>query len=389
MFGRKKEWKPLVLCFFGDGPYWSDFLYLNAYPTGTSYLHPFRYNSDRVQQSIKDMLDTEPQRKNMIKRPVFIGSRFVGDHSDKFLPIRMAEITYVDTDKTVYLFDFRLGHPFDYRSVRSLDEACLDLSGLNVSNDELAFEFPDIGLKIGALPDGDEPSVWRQYIYLLSSDQSLPIATNARKSLYFHISLPFQNGTKVPIKPVHKSANSADIYGTVLKEGQNSEFKLSYGAPYLDKTADTVEKYVVDFELPTDNINLSSKSEDLIGNYGTKLFLAATPAATGSYEKLLIKPQAESYLSQNNKVQILARELPVPIRVESSVWYRLRSRWLPNLILYFAFVALALANQLEKLSPKIIAGTLTLDKVADNWILLSVVAIGSGFATIIINKLKT
>ena len=113
----------LFLCYYGDGPYWSDTISLPALPSGVSYIHEFRYDQRLVQHTAEGFGSIGQVNKGkLVDAQVCLAAHFQSArHRSTFLPIRKAIITKATASANISPVLFRLGplSSFDVGSVAS------------------------------------------------------------------------------------------------------------------------------------------------------------------------------------------------------------------------------------------------------------------------------
>jgi hypothetical protein len=326
----------LLLCFFGDGPYWRDFVLGPAYPSGFSYIWPFRYDDKYVEPSLRTELAKTNRPHNLEGSTAILGARFGGIHNNKVLPIRKVTVSHVDVSAGVYSLYFRCGPLVDFRKAATLSGLALDLSPAAAgSATYLCFR------ESVTLPSflGDdlalEEQVWAQFCQLLSAETALPVRDDAKRSLFLRFRTPSTSSGPVPVERLYLSTGQGPIYGAALREGSAYELAYSHRVPWLEGKNTTIAEIPLDYKLPTSSVELNSPTGAVIGNYQVSHISLSALRATPTWEELLIQPRERKLVSQN-KEEINAFDLKIPFKVKFSFWYRLRQTWIFVLLLWLA-----------------------------------------------------
>ncbi len=364
MFWRKSRAPQIVLSFRADGPYWSDLIHLLAYPEGISYVWPFRYDARLIEPSLRDDFASASTAKLLRGTPILVGARFHSRHTDKFVPIRLANLIQVDSSSGIYSFYFRLGPAMDF-----VDATDLVSCAVNITQDvdHLAFRTNLTATKYKvASPTKLGPS-WKEFASLIANEVVLPINEGAQRSLFFHIP-PIRSATG-DVKPerIFKSWSGEHVFGFKLKEGRRYELKFSHFVPSLETTNTTIREVLVEPKLPATNLEPNTTHVTMIGNYGVESLLLGAARPSQVWEQLELAPTEKIYTAQDGTTKINSHEIKIPLRVAWSLRRWIGRTFLPAIFLFIALAALGAANILDKMLEKLSEGTLTWNKILMQW----------------------
>jgi hypothetical protein len=187
--------EPVILSFRADGPYWSDLIHLLAYPEGVSYIWPFRYSAKRIHADLLREVDDPKTRKKLRGATAIIAARFqTASAADRILIVRYATIIHADIFAGTYSFYFRLGG-----APRFADASDLQSNTTTTAQhvDHLAFR-ETIRSPLATIESADLIGVsWRHFARLLTLETTLPIAEEAKRSLFIHVGAPSRKGKDV------------------------------------------------------------------------------------------------------------------------------------------------------------------------------------------------
>ena len=385
----QKMQKPhsLVLSFRADGPYWSDLVHILAYPEGISHLWPFRYNAERIEQSLRAELDDARSRRAVFGSSALIAARFhTASADDRLLPIRYATIIHVDVSAGIYSFTFRLGQPLKFSDAPNL-QGCTVQTNQHV--DFLAFR-ENVCPQIPTASDPELVGIcWKSFAHLIAQETMLPINDEAKRSLFIHISAPAEETVPAPLHRVHKTSSGADVYGFRLKEGRKYELKYSHYVPVLEGANTTIREIDIEPKFASQNLEINTTEATLIGNYGTQSLVFGAVNPTAVWHDFAIAPKEKKLTSQTQGININTHRMQIPVAVSWSFGLWLWRTFVPMMVLFFAFAALGTATIIERNLPKLLDGSLTWSQVAENWLLILIVVIGSSLASIAILVLQT
>ena len=376
----------LILTFSGDGPYWSDFLHLPAFPSGFSYRWAFRYSESLVAGSLVRQMASQGYLDALCGKEVVMGARFI--HSDTnplfrhtLVPIRTATITKARLSFGIYQFLFRVGPMFDFSRVESLKRMSVEIPE-DVQDDldgKLAFEMPQ-DLRLPDLSRGDEGLQWHRFVKLLVNEEVLPIRKDARQAMFMRFETPQYNGEPVSVARIQKTHRHGDVYGAVLMEGKTYEVPFAHYIPFLQDKETSLGEIPLTFDYENQNIELTSPQVRVLGNYEDSAFTISALLPSAAWEKLILRPESEELKSQDGDYLISVSSLEIPVKVEWSFVHRLFTRWLWILLLWVAFSLKGLADFLEKLILK--KGEDFDQFVSDpiNWLSIGFIVFGSAAA---------
>jgi hypothetical protein len=340
----------LFLCFFGDGPFWRDFVLAPAYPSGFSYIWPFRYDDKWVQPKLQTELATPAGRKKLENTEATLGVRFGNPHSETVLPLRKITLTHVDTSAGLYSFYFRAGPLVDVQSATELSTVGIPISASEkaVVGSSLAFRSASSMPAVISTDPDLEDRVWAKLCELICSESVLPINPQAKQSLFLRFGIPSAGLHPVAVECLYTSEGQGPVYGASFREGQVYEVTYSHRIPWLGGKNTTVSEIPVDYKLPTSSVELNSPTGSVIGNYQVTHISVAALRSSATWEELVIAPRERDLTSQNGD-KINAFDVKIPFTVKLSILHRFRTTWVYVLLLWLALTMLGVITSIAQL----------------------------------------
>lgn len=340
----------LFLSFFGDGPYWRDFALAPAYPSGFSYIWPFRYDDRLVEPLLRAELAPSEGAKKLVGTDAFLCARFSTAHQDTVLPLRKITITHVDVSAEIYSFYFRAGPLVDVQSVTKLSEVGLEIPAASRAGlgNFLAFRSQLPTPALASTDPGLEDRVWAKLCQLISAESVLPINEQAKRSLFLRFRIPSLGVNPAPVERLYTSIGQGPVYGAAFREGQAYEVTYSHRVPWLESKNTTVSEIPLDYKLPTSSVELNSPMGSVIGNYQVTHISLAALRSSGTWEELVIAPR-ERELTAQNQEKINAFDLKIPFRVKMSFWYRFYHMWIYVVLMWLALAMLGAVASLAQI----------------------------------------
>ncbi len=327
----------LYLGFFGDGPKWDNFARLGAYPSGFSYLRPFRYQDKRIAPNVLADLDRrDPTR--FAEREAVICARFsTSDDRRLIVPIRKAIIRHVDRqpgDNAIY---FTVGPYIDFTRAASLRDVSFTLSE-ELHEDVILFE-SDIEPAAGDfIAEDQEFSAWSHYCDLLGREEQFPIREEAKRSVFIRFR-SLKSNKPVSASKLHVSSQEGARYGAELKEGESYELVYHHRIPALMNTRMGFDPFLLTPTAATTNVELNRVSEEITGNYEPHTLEIYGVVPSGTYEELNFKPSIDEVATDGEQT-LHTVAVPLPLRVKRFWKHRLKTKWLPAaLLLLFLLVS--------------------------------------------------
>ena len=391
----------LFLCFYGDGPYWKDLLYIPAYPAGFSYRKwAFRYDP-RKWVSSELQAEAAQQKQKKVQIGGILGVRFSADRENLLLPLRKIEITWIDLAGGITQFYFRVQSLLDFTKFSSLEEACLTLPANELAAPDgtvqkaLAFHSD---VKVDSLKwstSEDEDSAWRKMLELVESNTTVPLKSDVKSATYFRFSniLNVTKGTTVQPTELQQSSGTGPVYGASLKEGNQYQIKLSHGTltERQDNSA-TAPVLPVKLELPTTSLQLTQPALEVLGWYQTTPIDFKALKANETFQDLLIKVSKKKTGQAGTSAEAQDAEwdvyLPIPLKVDIGWLYRIRTQWLPLLLLALVLTAQSSITYLKDFFDKLLDEKATFGDLTKFWPVFLVLFILGSIASIIVTKLK-
>ncbi len=377
----------LFLSFYGDGPYWSDFLHLLAYPPNTNYVWPFRYPSNLLHPELESIVVDPQQAKSLVGTTAVVGTRFQNEQNkDQFIPIRKVTIREVELAAGVCQFHFFLGPHYDFRAFDDLSGASISV---NVSNEFLAFFDDRIVEQDRECPSSYEGDNWNKFSLLVASNQF--VTESAREGLWVNVA-PKSKNARFGIQKSgdafwwwrRRHANRS-LY---LLPGETLEIDYAHHIPSLKGQNMTLGEIDIELSVDSDDFEISAVGARPIGNYGVQRFSLAALRPTQITHKISIQFANKKLPSQDENYEIYTSSFELPVYVRWSFLHWLRSSAFPVLALFFSLLVLGVAGILEESLPKIIDGTLALSDFSENWIVIAAVVLASASATFAIPYFK-
>ena len=391
----------LFLCFYGDGPYWKDLLYIPAYPAGFSYQKwAFRYDPSKWVSS-ELQADAAQQKQKKVPIDGILGVRFSAGRENLLLPLRKIEITWIDLAGGITQFYFRVQALLDFTKYASLEEACLTLPADELAEPDgkvkkaLAFRS---GVNVDSLKwsaSENEDSAWRKMLELVESNTTVPLKSDVKSATYFRLSniLNVSKGKTVQPTELQRSSGRGPVYGAGLKEGNQYQIKLSHHTltegPVNSGTAPVLP---MKLELPTTSLQLTQPTLEVLGWYQTTPVDFKALRADDMYQALVIQVSKKKTGQTGTGADAQDAEwdiyLPIPLKVDIGWLYRLRTRWLPLLALALVLTAQSSINFLKDFFDKLLDGKATFSDLTKFWPVFLVLLSLGAVASIIVTKLK-
>jgi hypothetical protein len=389
----------LFLCFYGDGPFWKDLLYVPAYPAGFSYQKwPFRYDPSKwVSQGLQVEVRNQEQKKIQIAG--ILGVRFRRTRQELLLPLRRIEITWIDLAGGITQFYFRVQALLDFTKFNSLEQACLSLPPDELAADgevknALAFRS---AVKVDSLhwsaPEGEDLA-WSKMLDLVEVNGNVPLRKEVKSATYLRFSnlSEAKAGTVAPTE-LEISSGKGPIYGANLKEGREYQIKLSHRilAEDQEDTA-TAPILPVKLDLPTTNLQLTQPALEVLGWYQTTPIIFKALRADQAHQVLLIHADkkkagttADEAGEQDGGSDIY---LPIPLKVSIGWLYRLRTNWALRIGLALVRTIQAGVTYLKDFLDKLLEGKATFSDLTKFWPVFLVLFFLGAVASILVTLLK-
>lgn len=334
----------LYVCFFGDGRLWDNVSLVAAYPSGFSYFRAFRYRDERIQGAVLDEMGSRGKLERLVGAEAILAMRFVSEkHKSLLLPVRRIEISHIDYMRDNHSIYFTMGPLVDFGQFRDLQSACVEVppkEGERPGEPALFFrasiDVPDDYFAT----KHKEPGAWTAYSDLVAGSEALPIREEARQSVFLRIWEP-SDGQATPVECLHESRRMGKVCGASLTEGKDYELVIAHRVPGLIGRHTTMGRLSVNYEAPSGNIALSVTEEEYTGNYETHVLLLTAERPSGTYEQLIVKPEASEFAADDGS-RVRAVSLPIRLGVQRSVRYRIRRFWGPLLLLFLLLTASSL-----------------------------------------------
>jgi hypothetical protein len=109
---------------------------------------------------------------------------------------------------------------------------------------------------------------------------------------------------------------------------------------------------------------------------------------TAVWHQFAIAPTEKKLLSQSKKIEINTQRMEMPVSVTWSLKHWIWRTFVPTLVLFFALAMLGAANMIDRNLEKLVLGTLNWSQLIDNWVLIVIVIVGSGLASLVIPILQ-
>lgn len=394
----------LFLCFYGDGPYWKDLLYVPAYPAGYSYPKwAFRYETSRwLSRDLQN--EVRSQEHQRIEVEGILGVRFGRSEQNRLLPLRRLTITWIDLTAGITQFYFRLGPLLDFTQFNTLEGAWLELPADEVAADgpvanALAFRSKvDVSaLKWSA--EKDEDDAWYKLLDLVRSNERVPLRGEVKSATYVR----FSNVTRVKagrtaavVAPtqLEVSTGRGPIYGAKLTEGSDYEIKLTHRvlAEGSGATA-TAPNLPLELKLPASNsIQLSQPPGEFLGWYQTTPINFKALIADKAYQDLIIRAEKKKADASGGGAQAQDADaevaLPIPLKVGVGWLYRLRTRWALQAGLALVLAAQSAVVYLQDFLDKLTDGKATFSDLAAYWLIFLVLFVLGAIASVLVTQLS-
>ena len=317
----------LFLCFYGDSRLWENIILSTAYPKGFSYFRPFRYRDEWIDNALLQDLKNKEKRASLIGQSAILAMRFISEeHKWLVLPIRKVNITHIDYIPDNHGIYFKLGDMVDYPVEKELNKICFEIPSEEhgIKQESTLFFQSNVGAtsSLKFYDSEEDEAAWIAYCNKVAKDTTLPINEKARNSLFMRFLKP-TNGKNAKITQIHKSNRMGKIYGAKLTEGNNYELVIIHRTPVLIGSHTTLGRVTVNYESPSGHIELSRSEEDFTGNYQTHVVSITAKQPTGTWEELIIGPKEKEIIADDGRT-INTLKLKIPVKVQTSLWYRFR-----------------------------------------------------------------
>ena len=160
---------------------------------------------------------------------------------------------------------------------------------------------------------------------------------------------------------------------------------------FSETTGDTRPTIEFQYQVASRNIELSQPTAEVIG------FQQTTPVGIGAivpsatWDELVIKGATVSHPDDKNEHGPANRvefAIPIPLLVQSSWTYRFRSRWIWNVMLFFALIIQGAASFLHDSLSKFLEGKAQLSDLFHYWQAWLVILVSSAAATVAITGIQ-
>jgi hypothetical protein len=377
----------LLLTFFGDGPYWTDFIHLLACPPGCSYVHPFRYDENWVDPRLSTLLTSTTQGSTLAKRfrSLVIGARFGSSHS--LLPLRKAELLFVERNGPL-LFYFRVNEFVSTGVAQNLNARCITIP--DPAHNYLAFSADMCGT-LDAVSNDDESEHWKHLTTALATDTSLPINPQARRSIFLRPHAPL-SGRGKSSKPRLLSTSHSGLphYGFALYPGRTYDMSVSYRIPCLEGAKTTIGEFQIKLEgADPSQLSLSTATLSCVGNYGKQDLEMEPRNSTAVPSTLMLAPPAQS-TPQDGSANVLGTTTSIRYRRKFSLLHWMWATAIPTVLLFLLLILIQVSEVIKDNLESIIKGDLSLHALKANWpycfIVFIVGAFGAGVLQHLIGK---
>jgi hypothetical protein len=389
----------LFLCFYGDGPFWKDLLYVPAYPAGFSYQKwAFRYDPSKwVSAALQAEVSKQAQKK--IELPGILGVRFSKSRPELVLPLRRIEVTWFDLSDGIDQFYFRVQALLDFSKFSSLEQACLTLPAEEVADggqakNALAFRSAvNVDALKWASPDM-EGTAWSRLLDLIRANTVVPLRVDVKSGVYLRFSnvLDAKNRT-LKATELETSPGKGPIYGMHLKEGGEYQIKLSHRilSEEHEETA-TAPILPIKMELPTTHLQLTQPTLEVLGWYQTTPIVFKAVQSDQAHQVLLIRADKKKKTSADGKTEDVDADadayLPIPLKVGIGWFYRFRTNWLLRIGLAVVLTIQAAIAYLKEFLDKFLKGKATLGDLIDFWPILLILFVLGAVASIFVTMLS-
>ena len=323
----------LFLTFYGDGPYWDNTVMLPAYPTGYSYLRPFRYRNAWVQTALVERAVERPG--SFIGQRAVLAMRFRSPAVlDLLIPIRKVRLAAVKREDDNFVY-FILKEFVDLTGVTTLRDLALNVPGDVDSEDghnrpRLFFdaELPEPRFASSTR----DVEMWSALAQLVAAEADLPLAPQAQKSVFLHFQTPVRE-EPAKVGEIEESFTQGNRFGASLPEASSHELVLLHRIPHLIGTNGSI--HPVGATVSGTNFEPAPARLQLSGNYNRHVVTITGRRASAAWESLDIQPDRPSATSVDGE-EINLVPVSVPMKITRSITYRAKSRWFPLALLAFA-----------------------------------------------------
>jgi hypothetical protein len=319
--------------FFADGPYHRNVPEALAFPDGYSFHRPFRYRDHYISDPVRKALGAHGNHVHGLR--AVLAMRFNDETANRLiLPVREIELTHAVITADANEIFFRLGRFFQVaEGTASLKELCLQLDAA-VPHTQFMFALEGICAHRGLAAD-DDIETWSRLVELVAHDTSLPIAADARNSMFVRFQRP-QRSQPAEARALYWSWREGWRYGARMPEGREMELGFLHRFPSNTGKNTTVKPFALTYEPSTADLAITPKQEEISGNYQSHSVVLQPLDAGSKLTDLQFNAPNDLPLVNGNEAHSSSYGLPV--RVAAGFWHRLWSRFIP-----FIVVALALA----------------------------------------------
>ena len=335
--------RPLLLCFYADGPYWDNLIRIPSLATGYSTARPFRYRDVWIAPEVLSAIRDTPQALD--DRRALLCIRFSSAGFERtIVPVRLATIRHIDRQPDQTCVYFTAGHFFNFPSADlAAASRQVDVPPDSPMCRHLMLECPEsLDLEDFAKDEESDTRLWSQFVDMVSAPSSLPVSKQVSSALFFHT-----NGVRTK-KPVVASRlgtlfDGNPTFGAKLVEGKVYDLRFVHRIRPLN-TKDGLKTSRLELSVSTNGVELARTAEEISGNYQTHtLQLTAKEATSASFTLEFAVKDHQVELQSGSKVN--TAPFFVPMRVRVSYLYRFLKVWLWVVLLAFALAVQSLVQR--------------------------------------------
>ncbi len=312
----------LFVTFYGDGPYWDNLVMLPAYPTGYTYLRPFRYRDVWVDPDLAERAANAPA--SFVGEAATLGIRFTTDgFGNVLIPIRQVQIATVAREQDNFVY-FSLGRFVDVSGAQKLGDIARAVPPEVDAVDAKLFFEAEIADSVIADASRDV-QMWSRLTDLIASETEFPISSEAKRSLFFHFQTPTRT-KPAAVGEIESSFTHGSRFGASLPEASAHELVVLHRVPHLIGSGGSIP--TVDAVVSGANFDPAPARLSLSGNYNRSVVTVIGRRPSAGWQELDIQPTSSNTRTAGGE-QINLVGLSIPVKVTKSLVYRAKTRWIP------------------------------------------------------------
>ncbi len=186
----------------------------------------------------------------------------------------------------------------------------------------------------------DEEEHWVRYTQALV-ESSLPLKEDSRLAVFLRYQNPIHDGDSIEVGELYRAAQTGPVHGALLSEGQAYEFAYLHRTPGLVGTDVAFDRFRIEHVSLTGNLELERPDHESSGHYQPHNFQLTARAPTGRGEELILRPDRSAVGTDDGR-ELATFDVPIPLKVKRSFWYRAKTAWIWGFLLVTAFILVSM-----------------------------------------------